>query len=174
MAMMRKIAAVAMAAGIAIAGQPAAMARDVKMPFPLGGVHTVDFYGSSVCYWPDGKGNSPVQQRFFVSAYDKDMNNNGKIIFYIGNFLPFNSATVNWKNKTTGKEGSQTVRSIGKEIAIGDIDTGVGEIEATYTVTRSLFPTLNPGSSFPLFSATHTENITARAIDPVACEKAPG
>ncbi|GAA1471084.1 hypothetical protein P4N68_07995 [Corynebacterium felinum] len=167
----RKIAAVAIAAGLAFSAQPAALAKDVKMPFPLGGTHTVNFHGNTVCHWPGGKGNSPVEQRFFVSAMDKDADPKQNLIY---SFLPFNSAEVTWKNTTTGTTGSQVVRSNGREVAVNDIDTGIGNIEATYTVTRSLFPTLSPGSSFPWFSVTHTETITAPAINPVACENAPG
>lgn len=171
------VCSAALLSGLALAGAPAANAqevpnapaKDVMMPFPLGGEHNVRFGAFNACSWPEGKGNGPVRQAFNANAVDLDvpMASNP---FDPMQFLPFNSATVQWTNKATGATGSETVTTGGKEVGVRDLDTGVGDIEVSITVTRSLLPTMNPGSAVPGVSATHTETFLVAGIDPAACE----
>ncbi len=84
-------------------------------------------------------------------------------------FLTHNSYTVKWKNRTTGQEGTFTGRTLGSSAMSGHIKTGIGEIETTVTLTRSLLPTLDPGSSVPFVSGTHSETFVLPAASRAAC-----
>ncbi len=173
---------VTLAGGMVLAGQPALAqqaenrpTRDVKVGYPLGGEHTMRVSSWSVCHWPGGKGSSPVQQSLVANAWDVDANYSPENFFDIDAYFPFNSGTVKWENTKTGATGTATKRSNGVEIDVGDIDTGIGDVKVTFTVTRSLLPIIL--EDFPLSSAlshSRTETFFVKGIDPVACEAAPG
>lgn len=166
----RKLIAVAVAVGLAFASQPAAIARDVLMPYPLIGLREVDFEAGTKCAPPGGKGYVPFEQSLYFSIEDDDSPVIGSGDFDLNKILPYNTATVHWKNKATGQEGTKTVHSVGRNISGYDIFTGVGEIEATLTITRSIFP---ENSSVQWFSTTHTETFTAPARDAQVCKNWP-
>lgn len=185
------VLSVAAAGSITLAGQPTAAAveaegteaqsankeildKDVMMPYPLGGEHRMLFNLSTVCSWPSGKGNEPVRQTLAGHITDRDAYPNGNILSLNG-FFPFNSVTVNWKNLDTNATGSKTVSSHGYQVNIDSVETGIGKVEATVTVTRSLLPIIM--EDFPLssaVSASHTETATLSAIDAQKCESSPG
>lgn len=175
------VVSAAVTGGIAFGGQPTAAALDVtwqsshrvekeaKMPYPLGGEHRMFFEMSTGCWWPSGKGNEPVRQSVVAEFHDWDGYPNGFEFSKL--FFPFNSVTVKWTNKSTGDTGSKTDRSTGYKGSVGNVETGIGEVEATLTVTRSLLPIIIEG--FPLssaWSASHTETFTINAIDVQRCE----
>ena len=172
------VCSAALLSGLALAGAPAANAQedppiapsnDVMMPYPPGGEHNVRFSAFNTCSWPDGKDNGPVKQAFNANALDLDASTNVNP-FDPMQFFPFNSATVQWTNKDTGTSGAETVFTGGKEVGVRDLDTGIGDIEVTITVTRSLVPTFTPGSAVPGVSATHSETFLVAGINPEECE----
>lgn len=149
-----------LAGGAAVATAPVAGAQvwrespawDVRLPYPLGGDHTVRFGVLGSCLRGDD-GN--FHQAIAANARDLDQP--------IGSFdfsavmFPFNSATVSWHNIDTDARGTQTVRSTGPEVGIGATHTGRGTVAVTITASKSALPTFAPGSVAPFASATHTE-----------------
>lgn len=177
---------VAAAGSVVLAGQPTAAAVDVEekeshslnkevmMPYPLGGEHRVLYNMANVCSWPSGKGNEPVRQALGGHITDLDADPSGNI-FSLHRFFPFNSVTVNWKNLDTNATGSKKTSSNGNQVILDSMETGIGKVEVSVTVTRSLLPIVM--EDFPLsstVSASHTETATLSAIDVQKCESAPG
>ena len=154
------VAGAVFAGGAAVAAAPAASAQvwhdspawDVRMPYPLGGEHTIRFGVFPSCL---RGGDDRFHQAIAANARDLDQP--------IGSFdfsatlFPFNSATVEWHNLDTDARGTQTVQSTGPEVGIGATHTGRGWVAVTITASRSALPTAAPGSVAPFASATHTE-----------------
>lgn len=168
------VGATVASAGLAVGLAPAAQAdtapgRDIPMAYPLGGEHTMRFGAMTICHWPDGKGNGPLHQTLSANAWDVDADTSNPWN-PIPHLFPFNSATVDWTNHDTGASGSETVWTTGVEVGVRDVDTGIGDLTVTVTVTRSAFPTFAPGSVAPIASATHTEVFEMQSIDVEQCE----
>ena len=168
------VGAAAASAGLAVGLAPAANAdvapgRDIPMAYPLGGEHTMRFGGMTICHWPDGKGHSPLHQTLSANARDIDVDIRNPWD-PLPHLFPFNSATVEWTNHDTGASGSETVWTTGPEVGVRDVDTGIGDLKVSVTVTRSAFPTFAPGSVAPIASDTHTEVFELAAIDVEQCE----
>ncbi|MDF5821816.1 hypothetical protein P4N68_12140 [Corynebacterium felinum] len=173
MTMKHKVSAVLIAAGVVFASQSVATAQEVStevpMAHPTGGVHTIKFFGNSWCGRADDSGKATQVATFGI----RDLNvQSSTARFFIdpNKLFPFNSATVQWKNTATGAQGSKTFHKSGfyMDMPVGDV--GFGEVEATMTVTRSLLPTLSPGSAIPFFSSTHTETLKVAGVAATACE----
>lgn len=161
-------AAAILAGGTAVAVSPGATAQvwhptpahDVRVPYPLGGEHTIRFGALTTCKL-GGDGN--FHQALSANARDLDQP--------IGSFdfsatlFPFNSAIVEWHNTDTNVRGTQTVQSTGPEVGIGGAFTGRGRLAVTITTSKSALPTLAPGSVAPFASATHTERFLVPAGD---------
>lgn len=152
-----------------VANADVAPGRDIPMAYPLGGEHTMRFGAMTNCHWPDGKGNGPVQQSLSANAYDLDADRSNPWN-PIPHMFPFNSATVEWTNHDTGASGSETVWTTGMEVGVQGVDTGIGDLRVTVTVTRSALPTFSPGSVAPFASDTHTEVFEMQSIDVEQCE----
>lgn len=149
-----------LAGGVAVAASPVASAQvwhespawDVEMAYPLGGMHTIRFGAFPSCLRGD---DDRFHQAMAANAVDLDQP--------IGSFdfsatmFPFNSATVQWHNIDTDQRGSETVRTTGPEVGTWPTFTGHGTVAVTITATKSLLPTIDPGSAVPFVSATHTE-----------------
>ena len=159
--------------GMAPAAHAGAVARDVPMAYPLGGEHTVRFGAMTVCHWDEGKGISPLEQALSANAYDLNAPPSPNP-FDLSRFFPFNSATVEWTNKDTGRSGRQTVFTVGNEVGVRDLDTGIGDLTVRVTATRSAFPTFDPGSVAPFASATHSEVFEVAGIDIDRCNAPVG
>jgi len=139
-------------------------AWDVEMSYPMGGEHTVRFGVLSYCPY-SVEGGEPTT-RFSANAYDVDSFPVG--FDFSAAMFPFNSATISWENLATGKRGSETVQSTGREVGIMPIPAGgVGDVIVTVTVTRSALPTVAPGSAMPFLSDTHTERFLV--VPPTDC-----
>lgn len=162
-------ASIGLAAASAPMAQADTVARDVQMAHPSGGEHTMRFGAQTPCHWEQGKGNSPVMQNLSANAYDVDAPASTNPFDPV-HYFPFNSATVEWTNNDTGQSGDQTVFTVGKEVGVRDIDTGIGDLTVKITVTRSAFPTFDPGSVAPFASSTHTEVFEVEGIDVERCE----
>lgn len=166
-------AALALAAGASLFTAPVATAQlpddvrtspawDVPMAYPGGGVHTMRFGTLVFC----SRENPEFQwgQAMSANAYDIDAPMSGFGSEELSASLyPFNSATVEWENLETGRRGSETVHTNGREVGIGRTFTDFGDLLVTITVTRSALPTFSPGSAVPLLSSTHTERFLAPA-----------
>lgn len=161
-------AAVGLAAALASTAQAGTVGRDAPMAYPLGGEHTIRFGAMTVCHWDQGKGISPLEQALSANAYDIDAPSSTNP-FDPGHYFPFNSATVEWTNKDTGQSGHQTVFTVGNEVGVRDIDTGIGDLTVKVTATRSAFPTFDTGSAAPFASATHSEVFEIAGIDVDRC-----
>lgn len=153
-------AATLLVGGAAVATAPAAAAQawrespawDVRLPYPLGGEHTIRFGVLSSCL---RGGDDAFHQSIAANARDLDQPI-GSFDFSAAMF-PFNSATVSWHNIDTDARGSQTVQSTGPEVGIGATHTGRGWVAVTITASKSALPTFAPGSVVPFASFTHTE-----------------
>lgn len=166
MSILRPSAAVACAAtvlagGIAVAAAPVASAQvwhespawDVRMPYPLGGEHTIRFGVVTSCLLgADGEFHPAV------AANARDLDQPVGSFDFSATMFPFNSATIEWHNRETGVRGVQTVHSTGPEVGTAATHTGYGPVEVTITASKSALPTFSPGSVVPLVSATHTEH----------------
>lgn len=153
-------AAALLAGGVAVAASPVAAAQvwhdspawDVRMPYPLGGEHTVRFGVFPSCLLGnDGRFHQAL------SANARDLDQRVGSFDFSATLFPFNSATVQWHNLDTGARGTQTVQSTGPEVGTGATHTGRGWVAVTITASRSALPTFAPGSVAPFASATHTE-----------------
>lgn len=170
MSMIRKSAAAVAAAGLVVAAMPMASAqeanvrRDVTMSIPLMENHTVVFGGMSGCI--AGGGDNPSHQTVKVYAADAKALPTQGLRYLI---LPFHEGTLKWKNLATGQEGTAHKSGNGGNLEISGVDTGHGDVEVTFTYTRSLLP-LVAGSSVPGVTATHTETFTLSAYDPANCD----
>ncbi|HMT50874.1 hypothetical protein [Dietzia sp. UBA5065] len=159
-------AATLLAGGVAVAAPPAASAQvwhespawDVRMPYPLGGEHTIRFGAFTTCTLG---GDDLFHQA--LSANARDLDHPVGSFDFSATLFPFNSATVGWHNLDTGATGARTVRSTGPEVGIGGQVTGTGRLAVTITVSRSILPTMAPGSAVPFGSATHTERFIVPA-----------
>ncbi|MDG3012611.1 hypothetical protein G4X40_20940 [Rhodococcus sp. D2-41] len=160
-------AALLVGAGLALAPTASAAAapgRDIAMPFPLGGpAHNVRFGAMTFCHFPNGIDNPPVVQMLSANPVDLSVNTSNPFDL-VAQFLPFNSATVAWTNHTTGKSGQNTVQTNGREVGVRDIPTGTGDLTVTVTASRSAFPTINPGSTAPVASVTHSETFEVPGV----------
>lgn len=156
-------AAAMLAGGTAVAVAPTAAAElpddvrtspawDAPMAYPLGGEHNIRFGVLTPCSLME---DGTWEQTLSSNAVDLDQEF-GSFDFSASMF-PFNSATVEWENLTAGTTGSQTVQTTGGEVGIRDARTGPGDLLVTITVSRSLLPTMAPGSVAPFGSDTHTE-----------------
>lgn len=161
-------AAVGLVAAFAPTAHADAVGRDVPMAYPLGGEHTIRFGAMTVCHWDQGKGISPLEQALSANAYDVDAPSSTNP-FDVGHYFPFNSATVEWTNKNTGQSGRQSIFTVGNEVGVRDIDTGIGDLTVKVTATRSAFPTFDTGSAAPFASATHSEVFEIAGIDVDRC-----
>lgn len=161
------VSALLVGAGIALAPAASASAapgRDIAMPFPLGGpAHNVRFGAMTFCHFPNGVDQPPVVQMLSANAVDLSVNTSNPFDL-VAQFLPFNSATVAWTNHATGKSGSNTVQTNGREVGVRDVPTGTGDLTVTVTVSRSALPTLNPGSTAPIASVTHSETFEVPGV----------
>lgn len=166
MGVKRKIAAIVLVSGLSCVGNVAVCAKEVAVPLPLGLSNKLQITADTSCEHPGGKGYVPREQTFAFRVKDVDSPALGSGGFDLYNYLPHNTATLTWKNKTTGRQGTAEAVSIGREIYKYGVFTGTGEIEATLTVTRSLAP---PQSSIPWFSVSHTEHFHSPARDAATC-----
>ncbi|KAA0919721.1 hypothetical protein [Dietzia sp. ANT_WB102] len=149
-----------LAGGAAVASSPAASAQvwhdspawDMRLPYPLGGEHTIRFGVFSSCLLG---GDGKFHQAFAANARDLDHHVNS--FDFSAAMFPFNSATVDWHNIDTDVRGTQTVQSTGPEVGAGATLTGRGWVAVTITTSKSALPTFAPGSVAPFASATHTE-----------------
>ena len=154
-----------LAAAPAASAQPPA--RHVRMPFPTGGEHTVRFGALTFCSRADGE--SRYGQALSANAVDLDSYPMAGFADFSATLFPFNSATVEWTHKASGRTGRQTVQTVGYEVGVQTIPTAVGDLAVTITVTRSALPTLAPGSALPGPSVTHTETLDVPGIDTTTC-----
>lgn len=154
-------AATVLAGGMAVAAAPAASAQvwhehpawDVRLPYPLGGEHTIRYHVFPSCkLGDDGRFHQAV------AAGARDLDQPVGSFDFISAMFPFNSATVSWHNIDTDQRGSQTVQSTGPEVGTQATITGRGVVAVTVSASKSLFPTLAPGSVAPFGSTTHTEH----------------
>lgn len=178
----RRIMAAVLTASVVFAGSAVGIAqadeankmmaqeeRNVRMFYPRGGEHTMRFVMGTICNWDKNNPQGPIDQSISHYIYDKDEFHEDVIDAASSHFLTHNSYTVKWKNRTTGQEGTFTGRTLGSSAMSGHIKTGIGEIETTVTLTRSLLPTLHPGSSVPFVSGTHSETFVLPAASRAAC-----
>ncbi|MDX2355405.1 hypothetical protein [Dietzia sp. PP-33] len=161
-------AAALLAGALAVATAPAASAQvwheapahDVRMPYPLGGEHTIRFGAFTTCkLGGDGRFHQAL------SAGARDLDQPVGSFDFSATLLPFNSATIEWHNTDTGVRGVQTVHSTGPEVGTAGAFTGRGRLAVTVTAARSALPTFAPGSVAPFASATHTERFIVPAGD---------
>ncbi|MDV8000211.1 hypothetical protein [Rhodococcus sp. IEGM 1408] len=154
------------AGGAVVAGAPMASAQvwhdspawDVRLPYPLGGEHTIRFGAFTTCKLG---GDGEFHQA--LSAHARDLDQPIGSFDFSAALFPFNSATVKWHNTDTNVRGAQTVQSTGPEVGIGGAFTGHGRLAVTITTSKSALPTLAPGSVAPLASVTHTERFLVPA-----------
>ena len=152
--------AMLLAGGATVATAPAAVAAewrgspawDVRLPSPFGGDHTIRFGVLSSCV---RGGDDAFHQSIAANARDLDQPI-GSFDFSAAMF-PFNSATVSWHNIDTDARGTRTVQSTGPEVGVGATITGRGWVAVTITASKSVLPTIAPGSVAPFASFTHTE-----------------
>ena len=150
-----------LAGGVAVAAAPAASAQvwhehpafDVLLPNPTGGQHTIRYHVVPSCKLGD---DGHFHQA--VAAGARDLDHHVGSFDFLSAMYPFNSATVSWHNIDTDQRGSQTVQSTGPEVGTQSTITGQGRIAVTVSTSKSLFPTLAPGSVAPFGSTTHTEH----------------
>jgi hypothetical protein len=155
-----------LAGGVAMAAAPVASAQvwhpspawDVRMPYPLGGEHTIRFGAFTTCKLG---GDERFHQALSANARDLDQPIGS--FDFLATLFPFNSASVAWHNLDTDATGVQTVQSTGPEVGIGGAFTGTGRLAVTITVSKSVLPTFAPGSVVPFGSATHTERFMVPA-----------
>ncbi|GAA1475380.1 hypothetical protein P4N68_12145 [Corynebacterium felinum] len=173
---LRRIQTLAMAAviGLCTLAQPSAMAKEVPMPYPLGGTHTVEFTHNVECFQQKRDGNTiyGAYQIFSVKAVDKDAKTQGGISSLLSGIFPFNSAVVSWRGINTGGTEDVSVRSMGSEIEVKGMRSSFGPVEVNFTVTRSLLPIVFSNSSLPWLSVTHNETIMINP-DPATCKPQP-
>lgn len=158
-----------LAGGVGVVAAPAASAQvwhphpawDVQLPHPTGGEHTIRYHVFSSCKLGE---NGNFHQS--IAAGARDLDHHVGSFDFISAMYPFNSATVSWHNIDTDQRGSQTVQSTGPEVGTQATITGHGRIAVTVSASKSLFPTLAPGSVAPFGSTTHTERFI---VDPVVC-----
>lgn len=157
-----------LAGGVAVAASPMASAQvwhetpavDVEMPYPLGGEHTIRFGVLSPCsLGEDGRFHQAM------SANARDLDQPIGSFDFSASMFPFNSATVEWHNIDTDQRGSETVFTTGPEVGTWSTMTGHGTVAVTITATKSLLPTVAPGSALPFGSATHTEHFIIQPQD---------
>lgn len=162
-------AAALLAGGGAVALAPAASAQtwhetpavDVPLPHPLGGVHTIRYGVLAPCsLGEDGQFHQAM------SANARDLDHHVGSFDFSAAMYPFNSATVEWHNLDTDQRGAETVHTTGPEVGTASTITGHGTVAVTITATKSLLPTLAPGSALPFGSTTHTEHFL---IEPRDC-----
>ncbi|MEH6621706.1 MAG: hypothetical protein V7738_02835 [Dietzia maris] len=154
--------------GAIVAAAPVASAQvwhdtpawDVRLPYPLGGDHTIRFGVLSSCL---RGGDDTFHQAIAANALDLDQPI-GSFDFSAAAF-PFNSATVEWHNIDTDARGTQTVQSTGPEVGISATHTGRGWVAVTITASKSVLPTFSPGSVAPFASTTHTERFIVAPRD---------
>lgn len=161
-------AAAVLAGGLAVAAAPVASAQvwhphpawDVRLPYPLGGEHTIRYHVFPSCkLGDDGRFHQAV------AAGARDLDQHVGSFDFISAMFPFNSATVSWHNIDTDQRGSQTVQSTGPEVGTQATITGRGHVAVTVSASKSLFPTLAPGSVAPFGSTTHTEHFIVAPRD---------
>ena len=154
-------AAAMLAGGVAVATAPAASAQvwhdtpawDVRLPYPLGGEHTIRY-----SVFPSCKLGEDGRFHQAVAAGARDLDHPVGSFDFSATMFPFNSATISWHNIDTDQRGSQTVQSTGPEVGTQGTITGRGHIAVTVSASKSLFPTFAPGSVVPFGSTTHTEH----------------
>ena len=146
--------------GAVVAAAPVASAQvwhdspawDVRLPYPLGGDHTIRFGVFASCL--RGAGDDFHQA---IAANARDLDHPVGSFDFSATLFPFNSATVEWHNLDTDARGTQTVQSTGPEVGTGATHTGHGRVAVTIMTSKSALPTLAPGSVAPVVSVTHTE-----------------
>lgn len=161
-------AAAVLAGGLAVMAAPAASAQvwhphpawDVRLPYPLGGEHTIRYH-----VFPSCKLGGDGRFHQAIAAGARDLDQPVGSFDFLSAMFPFNSATVSWHNIDTGQRGSQTVQSTGPEVGIQAVITGRGTVAVTVSASKSLLPTLAPGSVVPWGSNTHTEHFIVAPLD---------